>query len=73
MVAAAVAEGLDPEHVGRMVRQAVIDDQPFIFTHADTRALVDARYERMKESFDWAERWRDATDSDPRADLRRKT
>jgi len=60
MIAAFVAGGLAPERVGRMVRQAVIDDLPFIFTHADTRALVDARYERMKESFDWAESWRDA-------------
>ena len=51
------AVGLDPLWVGRMVRQAVIDDMPFIFTHADTRAVVDARYRAMLESFDWAERW----------------
>jgi NAD(P)-dependent dehydrogenase (short-subunit alcohol dehydrogenase family) len=59
-ISAFVANGLQPEHVGRMVRQAVIDDLPFVFTHADTRALVDARYERMKESFEWADRWRNA-------------
>ncbi|MDP6980127.1 MAG: SDR family NAD(P)-dependent oxidoreductase [Myxococcota bacterium] len=59
-VAKFIAKGLDPEWVGRMVRQAVIDDQPFIFTHADTRELVDDRYERMKASFDWATAWRDA-------------
>ena len=60
MIAAAIAQGLDPLHVGKMVRQAVIDDLPFIFTHAETRELVDARYERMKQSFDWAECWRKA-------------
>ena len=49
--------GLDPLWVGRMVRQAVIDDLPFIFTHADTRALVDARYQAMLESFEWAAQW----------------
>ncbi len=59
-IAAYVASGLAPERVGRMVRQAVIDDQPFIFTHADARELVDARYERMKTSFAWADRWRQA-------------
>jgi NAD(P)-dependent dehydrogenase (short-subunit alcohol dehydrogenase family) len=59
MIAAFVASGLAPERVGRMVRQAVIDDQPFIFTHADTRELVDARYERMKQCFAWADRWRE--------------
>jgi hypothetical protein len=58
MIAAFIAGGLSPAQVGRMVRQAVIDDLPFIFTHADTRELVDARYERMKESFAWADRWR---------------
>jgi len=60
MVAAFVASGLDPTRVGKMVRQAVIDDQPFIFTHSDTRELVDARYERMQECFAWADRWREA-------------
>jgi len=58
MVAAFVATGLAPLYVGRMVRQAVIDDLPFIFTHADTRQLVDARYERMKDCFVWSDRWR---------------
>ncbi|MAE94673.1 MAG: short-chain dehydrogenase [Deltaproteobacteria bacterium] len=60
MVAAFIASGLAPERVGRMVRQAVIDDLPFIFTHADTRELVDARYQRMVESFAWADRWHEA-------------
>ncbi|MCP3986545.1 MAG: SDR family NAD(P)-dependent oxidoreductase [bacterium] len=58
-ITAFVASGLAPERVGRMVRQAVIDDQPFIFTHADTRELVDARYERMQQSFAWADHWRE--------------
>jgi NAD(P)-dependent dehydrogenase (short-subunit alcohol dehydrogenase family) len=58
MVATFVAAGLAPLQVGRMVRQAVIDDLPFIFTHADTRELVDARYQRMQECFAWSDRWR---------------
>jgi NAD(P)-dependent dehydrogenase (short-subunit alcohol dehydrogenase family) len=51
------AAGVNPLWVGRMVRQAVIDDVPFIFTHADTRAVVDARYRAMAESFEWAAHW----------------
>ena len=52
--------GLDPLWVGRMVRQAVIEDMPFIFTHADTQAAVDARYRAMLESFEWAAKWAEA-------------
>jgi hypothetical protein len=37
----------------------VIDDIPFVFTHADTRALVEDRYRVMQESLDWADRWAD--------------
>ena len=58
------AAGLDPLWVGRMVRQAVIDDVPFIFTHADTRTLVDARYRAMRESFGWAAQWAEANPED---------
>lgn len=58
LLAAHVAAGIDPDHVGRMVRQAVIDDVPFIFTHADTRELVDTRYQTMQDSLTWADRWR---------------
>ncbi|MCP5044825.1 MAG: SDR family NAD(P)-dependent oxidoreductase [bacterium] len=64
LVSEFVARGLAPEHVGAMVRQAVIDDLPFIFTHADTRALVDTRYQRMQESFAWADRWHEANPED---------
>lgn len=59
-VAAFIAAGLDPIRVGRMVRQAVIDDLPFIFTHPELREVVDARYERMKDCLDWGDRWREA-------------
>ena len=33
---------------------------PFIFTHADTQALVDACYRAMLESFERAAKWADA-------------
>jgi NAD(P)-dependent dehydrogenase (short-subunit alcohol dehydrogenase family) len=60
MVAAHVRNtGIDPLWVGEMVRQAVVDDVPYIFTHADTRESVDARYQAMLDSFGWADRWRE--------------
>jgi NAD(P)-dependent dehydrogenase (short-subunit alcohol dehydrogenase family) len=59
LIADHVARGLDPLLVGRMVRQAVLDDVPFIFTHPpETRDIVEQRHQAMLESFDWAERWR---------------
>jgi NAD(P)-dependent dehydrogenase (short-subunit alcohol dehydrogenase family) len=58
MIAAHVAQGLDPLRVGEMVRQAVFDDIPFIFTHADTRQIIEDRYAAMQASLTWAEGWR---------------
>jgi NAD(P)-dependent dehydrogenase (short-subunit alcohol dehydrogenase family) len=55
MIAAHVAQGLDPMAVGRLVVEGVREDMAFIFTHADTRALVDARYESMRTCLDWAD------------------
>jgi NAD(P)-dependent dehydrogenase (short-subunit alcohol dehydrogenase family) len=58
LIAEHVARGLDPLLVGRMVRQAVLDDVPFVFTHPpETRVIVENRHQSMLESFDWAERW----------------
>jgi NAD(P)-dependent dehydrogenase (short-subunit alcohol dehydrogenase family) len=58
VIAAHVAEGLDPLLVGRMVRQAILDDVPFIFTHPPvTRSIVETRHDSMLESIDWAEAW----------------
>lgn len=65
-IAAHVAAGLSPLRVGRMVRQAVVDDVAFIFTHAETRSIVDARYQAMHEGFVWAEGWRQAHPEDDR-------
>ena len=46
--------------VGTRVRQAGIEDMPFIFTHGDTKAEVDARDQAMIESFEWAAKWAEA-------------
>jgi|ETNmetMinimDraft_26_1059896.scaffolds.fasta_scaffold122398_1 hypothetical protein len=62
MIAAAIAQGVDPEWVGRLVRQAILEDIPYIFTHQETREIVDERYQKMCESFDWAKSFTDSED-----------
>ena len=57
MIAAHIQKGVDPIWVGELVRQAVQDDVPYIFTHLETRETVRARYERMCESFEWSARF----------------
>ena len=41
----AIERGMDPLDVGRMVRQAVLDDDAFIFTHPESRRIVERRYQ----------------------------
>jgi NAD(P)-dependent dehydrogenase (short-subunit alcohol dehydrogenase family) len=47
-----IAAGIDPLDVGRIVRQAVLEDDLYIFTHADTRALVERRFRDIMAAFD---------------------
>ena len=47
-----IAAGLDPLEVGRIVRQAVLDDDLYIFTHPDTRALAEERFRSILAAFD---------------------
>lgn len=55
LVQSAIAEGLDPERVGRVVRRAVLDDTPYIFTHTEQRAAFEARVEKIRRCYDMAE------------------
>jgi NAD(P)-dependent dehydrogenase (short-subunit alcohol dehydrogenase family) len=52
MVQAGIDQGMDPVEVGRVVRQAVIDDDPYIFTHLEQRAGVEARIAEIQRCFD---------------------
>lgn len=51
-VAQAIERGLDPELVGRMVRDAVVRDDLYVFTHPAQRAELAARFDRILASFD---------------------
>lgn len=44
--------GIDPEHVGRLVRDAVRENRPYVFTHPENRAPVEARFAAMLDAFD---------------------
>jgi NAD(P)-dependent dehydrogenase (short-subunit alcohol dehydrogenase family) len=45
---------LDPSDVGRLVRQAIVDNEPYIFTHPEYETIARARFERILAAFDRA-------------------
>jgi NAD(P)-dependent dehydrogenase (short-subunit alcohol dehydrogenase family) len=54
-----MASMLDPLVVGRRVRAAVQNDELYVFTHPDTRAIFERRAAAIRAGFDAADRWRD--------------
>lgn len=48
-------KGLNPDIVGEQVLEAIIDDQPYIFTDPNLRSLIQARFERILGGYDWAD------------------
>lgn len=49
-----IAKGMDPEEVGRIVRQGVIDDEDYIWTHPENREQAEARLDAVRASLDRA-------------------
>lgn len=47
-----IEAGMDPLEVGRIVRQAVLDDEFYIFTHPDSRKITEARIARILAALD---------------------
>jgi NAD(P)-dependent dehydrogenase (short-subunit alcohol dehydrogenase family) len=54
-VRAGVEKGMDPEQVGRIVRQGVLDDEAYIWTHPDIREPANARFDAIRGSLDRAQ------------------
>lgn len=52
----AIESGIDPEEVGRIVRQAVLDDDLYIFTHPESRTAIENRYQAMMAAQEKAEK-----------------
>jgi NAD(P)-dependent dehydrogenase (short-subunit alcohol dehydrogenase family) len=47
-----IAAGIDPLYVGELVREAIEDDWPYIFTDTEFEPLFDARVATIKAGFD---------------------
>ncbi len=54
----ALTNGLDPNIVGKLVLEAIQDDQPYIFTDPALRNLVELRTKRILAGYDWADKAR---------------
>ena len=52
----AVAAGIPPEVVGERVAEAILSNQPYIFTHPEFRGPVDERFAAISAGFDDAEK-----------------
>lgn len=50
-----LAKGLDPDIVGKLVLEAIQDDQPYIFTDPSLRYLVERRTQYILKGYDWAD------------------
>jgi NAD(P)-dependent dehydrogenase (short-subunit alcohol dehydrogenase family) len=46
-----VAEGIDPLYVGELVREAIENDWPYIFTDNEFESFIDQRFAAIKEGF----------------------
>lgn len=55
-VAETIAQGIDAEWVGRTVRDAVLRNDLYIFTHPEQREEVAGRFERILSAFDDVEK-----------------
>ncbi len=53
---AMLKKGLNPDVVGEQVLEAIIDDQPYIFTDPGLRSWVENRFERILAGYDWADK-----------------
>lgn len=51
-VQAQISAGMDAEEVGRVVRQAVLDDELYVFTHPETRIGAEERFRAILAAFD---------------------
>jgi NAD(P)-dependent dehydrogenase (short-subunit alcohol dehydrogenase family) len=52
MIRDRVSKGVDPQYVGELVREAIENDWPYIFTDNEFEPMVDARFSAIKAGFD---------------------
>ncbi|HAK62867.1 MAG: SDR family NAD(P)-dependent oxidoreductase [Pseudomonadota bacterium] len=51
----ALAQGLHPDVVGKQVLEAILKNQPYIFTDPKMRKMVDSRFRKIMSGYDWAD------------------
>ena len=49
-----MAKALDPQIVGELVREAILENRLYIFTDPRFRSMLERRFERILEDLDWA-------------------
>lgn len=47
-----VSQGIDPAYVGELVREAIENDWPYIFTDTEFEPYIEARFAAIKKAFD---------------------
>jgi NAD(P)-dependent dehydrogenase (short-subunit alcohol dehydrogenase family) len=47
-----IAQGIDPNYVGELVREGIEGDWPYIFTDTQFEPMIDARFAAIKQGFD---------------------
>ena len=52
MVSARVEGGIDPLYVGELVREAIENDWPYIFTDTEFEPVIEARFAAIRQGFD---------------------
>ena len=58
------SQGVEPGEVGRRVIAAILNDEPYIFTHPEERELVEARHRNIAAAFDLAAQYQSDTHRD---------
>jgi hypothetical protein len=49
-----MAKALDPQIVGELVREAILENRLYIFTDPRFRNMLERRFERILADLDWA-------------------
>ncbi len=61
----ALKSGMKPIEIGRWVVRAIEDDVFYIFPHPLTRELIERRFERIAQAYEWADRVRGEVEAGP--------
>ncbi len=58
-----MTRGLDPDIVGRLVLEGIVENQFYLFTDPRMESAVERRFDRIRKGFEWSARSRALVDS----------